>query len=225
MAGLFDIILADPPWLYAHRKACGSASKFGGGAGKHYPVMKEADLQAIPVSQIAAPNALLFMWATWPHLETALRLIRAWDFKYVTCGFDWFKIEKSGDFFFGVGFYAKSNSEFVLLARRGKPLKPATQAVSSAFEDWADYPTEQFKAERPGRQHSRKPQIVLQRISQMYPAQRKLEMFARRAYPGWVAWGNELTSVPLLETVNLDPAPLAVPSTGKQTSFLEQVDG
>jgi hypothetical protein len=38
----------------------------------------------------------------------------------------------------------------------------------------------------------RKPERFYELIETMYPGQPKLELFARAARPGWVAWGNEL---------------------------------
>jgi N6-adenosine-specific RNA methylase IME4 len=42
--------------------------------------------------------------------------------------------------------------------------------------------------------HSEKPREVQERITRMFPSQRKLEMFARESYPGWDCWGNEVSS-------------------------------
>jgi N6-adenosine-specific RNA methylase IME4 len=42
--------------------------------------------------------------------------------------------------------------------------------------------------------HSQKPGEVRDRISEMFPKQNKLEMFARKKYKGWDAWGNEVKS-------------------------------
>jgi len=43
------------------------------------------------------------------------------------------------------------------------------------------------------REHSRKPDEVHELIERMYPELPKLELFARKARPGWDVWGNEVT--------------------------------
>lgn len=51
----------------------------------------------------------------------------------------------------------------------------------------------QFVSSMRGR-HSQKPDEVRRRIEEMFPTQRKLEMFARVAALGWDVWGNEVES-------------------------------
>jgi N6-adenosine-specific RNA methylase IME4 len=80
--GPFDVILADPPWRYAERGP--NATKYGGGASGHYCTMETVDIAALPVASIASPRAMLFLWATWPLLPDALRVIEAWGFEYLT---------------------------------------------------------------------------------------------------------------------------------------------
>ena len=70
MTGTYEIIYADPPWRY-------SAKKVQGAAENHYPTMSIDELCALPVAELAAKDSALFMWATFPQLPEALRLIRA----------------------------------------------------------------------------------------------------------------------------------------------------
>ena len=70
MIGTYEIIYADPPWRY-------SAKKVQGAAENHYPTMSIDELCALPVAELAAKDSALFMWATFPQLPEALRLIRA----------------------------------------------------------------------------------------------------------------------------------------------------
>ena len=65
-----------------------------GAAEKHYPTMSIADLCALPVADIAAADSALFLWATFPQLPAALKLIRAWGFTYKTIAFLWLKKNK-----------------------------------------------------------------------------------------------------------------------------------
>ena len=66
--GQYPIIYADPPWRY-------TAKKVQGAAENHYPTMSINELCALPVAELAAPDCALFLWATFPQLPEALRLI------------------------------------------------------------------------------------------------------------------------------------------------------
>ena len=55
-SGRYRTILADPPW--------GTASQRGRwGAGRHYPLMSVADICALPVQGLVAPDAHLWLWS------------------------------------------------------------------------------------------------------------------------------------------------------------------
>ena len=86
----YDIIYADPPWNYADKNCAGAAAP-------HYNTMKLDELAALPIPQIAAKNCVLFMWATYPKLEDAQALIKAWGFKYKSIAFQWVKLNKTAD--------------------------------------------------------------------------------------------------------------------------------
>ena len=86
----YPIIYADPPWRY-------SAKKVQGAAENHYPTMSIDELCTLPVAEIAAKDIALFMWATFPQLPEALRLIRAWGFTYKSVAFVWLKKNKKPD--------------------------------------------------------------------------------------------------------------------------------
>ena len=80
------------------------------------------ELCALPVPELAAKDCALFLWATFPQLPEALRLIRAWGFRYKTVAFVWLKRNrKSPSWFYGMGYWTRSNAEICLLATKGKP--------------------------------------------------------------------------------------------------------
>ena len=54
----------------------------------------------MPVADLAAPDSVLFLWATFPQLPEALRLIKAWGFQYKSVGFVWLKKNKKADSWF-----------------------------------------------------------------------------------------------------------------------------
>lgn len=174
----YQIIYADPPWAYNQRA---DTDSFRGGAMRHYSTMTTPQICALSIAKLAAKEAMLFMWATFPCLPDALQVIEAWGFEYCTCAFTWVKLNpKSAAPFFGVGYYTKSNAEICLLARRGtKAIKPAVNTESQIIIS-------------PRMEHSRKPDEARQRIERMYPQCSKVELFARQAVPGWDVWGNQI---------------------------------
>lgn len=180
----YGVILADPPWFYNNRKAGGerkNKTKLGGGAMKHYPLMKDHELIAMAsmINDLAAENCALFMWATMPRLDFGIDLLKAWGFRYATNAFTWIKTKQDGSPIYGPGYYTASNTELVLLGIRGK-MEPTKKMMPSVIHSIRQ-------------EHSRKPDIH-HAINQLYPEANKIELFARRAFPGWDAWGNEIES-------------------------------
>jgi len=173
----FNIIYCDPPWSYRDKRD--KHPRLCGGALKHYPTMKLEDLKNLPVASIADTNCMMFMWATFPNLQEALDLMKAWGFKYKTLGFSWIKTnKKNGKPFFGIGYYTKSNCEVCLIGVKGKPIK-ASNSVSSVLI-------------APKERHSKKPDIVRDKIVELCGDCPRIELFARGTPPsGWTFWGNE----------------------------------
>lgn len=90
--GHFGAILADPPWtfkLWSPEKS----DKAHGCAAAHYPTMSMREIARLPVEELAADNCVLFMWACWPSINDALKIIDAWGFEYKTCAFNWLKAD------------------------------------------------------------------------------------------------------------------------------------
>jgi N6-adenosine-specific RNA methylase IME4 len=107
-AGLATLLYADPPWQYAN-------SGFMGAAEEHYPTMSTDEICALPVSQIVAEEAVLFLWATSPMLTDALRVIEAWGFAYKT-NLVWTKDRQT---YGKLGFYVFGQHELLLVATKG----------------------------------------------------------------------------------------------------------
>jgi N6-adenosine-specific RNA methylase IME4 len=171
----YSVILADPPWQYDDRPPRTSAEA-------HYPTMSFDELASLPVGDYGADRCALFLWATWPIMPAPFYLINAWGFTYKTDAFVWVKSSKSGmSFFMGNGHYTRANTEFCLLAFKGKPQIPADRGVHQVIYS-------------PVREHSRKPDEQYGKIERMYPDAAKLELFARQHRPGWDVWGNEVES-------------------------------
>ena len=104
------------------------------------------ELCALPVADLAAPDSALFLWATFPQLPEALRLIKAWGFQYKSVAFVWLKKNRKADsWFYGLGFWTRGNAEICLLATKGHPKRQAAnihQFIISPIEAHSKKPDE-----------------------------------------------------------------------------------
>lgn len=126
-AGGIPIVYADPPWSYSNQGR--------GAAGNHYATMNLDAIKALPIADLASPDAVLFLWATMPLLPEALDVGRAWGFEYKTCAFTWVKYhEKSGKPAMGGGMWTRANVELCLLFVRGEPPRRVSAAVRQLVE-------------------------------------------------------------------------------------------
>lgn len=87
--GPWDVIYADPPWTYRNDGVRGAAAR-------NYATMPVEALCRMDVQSIAAPDSVLFLWATFPTLPDALEVMRAWGYDYKTAAFVWVKLAKQG---------------------------------------------------------------------------------------------------------------------------------
>jgi N6-adenosine-specific RNA methylase IME4 len=149
------------------------------GAGFHYKTMTADDIAALPVGKLAAPDCALFLWATCPQIDVALRVMAAYGFKYKTVAFVWEKRTTNGKLHWGMGSYTRANAELVLLGVRGSP-KRASAGVHQIV---------QAKV----REHSQKPDEVYREIEDLMAGTRRLELFARATRPGWTTIGLGVT--------------------------------
>lgn len=150
------------------------------GVHGHYNTMTTDEICNLPINNITDENAALILWVTFPKLPDGLKVMEAWGFSYVTVAFNWFKSNKNGTPFFGVGYYTKSNSEIALLGIKGR-MKPISNFVSQVIIS---------NRER----HSKKPDVVRDKIVELFGDLPRIELFAREKTAGWHTWGNEVLS-------------------------------
>lgn len=175
--GPYQIIYADNPWNYRNQVQRGGKDQaYSSSADAYYPTVSVEDLCKLPVADIADPEgSLLFSWATGPLLEDAMRVMKAWKFQYVQIGFVWEKAGRSNP-----GHYTMTSCEYLLIGKRKRVPKPrGARNIRQFYQE-------------PRTKHSRKPEEFAHRIEQMFPAQRKIELFARATRAGWDAYGNEV---------------------------------
>lgn len=176
----YQIIYADPPWEY---KQSGSKTNSRGMAKQHYQTMNTDDICKLPVRDIVTDNALLFIWATFPNIAETLKVIENWGFIYKTAAFVWIKTnKKSNTLFWGMGAYTRANTEVCLLA-----ISKNTKA-SKTVKNHAVHQIVQSHVE----QHSKKPDVVKNKITSLVGELPRIELFARHETEGWDCWGNEV---------------------------------
>lgn len=175
----YSLILVDPPWRYQNWSADRMADH--GSAENHYPTMSFESILALPVSDLAAPNCVLLLWATAPVSAEGRHAVvaHAWGFRPVAKAFSWRKVYASGKPYCGLGFYTRSGGEDCWLAIRGS-CPPARHDVYQEIQ-------------APVTNHSAKPHELYDRVEKLWPDRApRLELFARGpARVGWETWGNQ----------------------------------
>lgn len=188
LKGKYKTILSDPPWDKTDRGTdARPTGRKGGKTHIHYPTMPIDDICALPVGELAADDAHLWLWTMNGTLRSALKLIDAWGFTYMN-SLTWCK-KGHGN----MGAYFAMSTEQLLFATRGKPIKPDRPHFGSWFlTDEADV----FDGGGfiwPKSVHSRKPDASYDIVEEISPGP-YVEIFARRVRFGWDAWGNEVSS-------------------------------
>ena len=69
----------------------------------------------LPINDISAENAVLFLWVTSPIIEECFEVINSWGFKYKT-SFVWDKVRHN------MGHYNSVRHEFLLICTKGSYL-------------------------------------------------------------------------------------------------------
>ncbi|MBL8485036.1 MAG: hypothetical protein JNJ60_22760 [Rhodocyclaceae bacterium] len=175
-ARTFHTVLADPPWRFDNRT--------GKMAPEHrrlarYATLTTAEICALPVADLAAEPAHLYLWVPNALLPAGLLVLAAWGFQYKS-NLVWEKVRKDGaPDGRGVGFYFRNATELLLFGVRGKAartLAPGRRQVNV------------IRAAK--REHSRKPDEAYELIERCSRGP-YLELFARGTRAGWTAWGDQ----------------------------------
>lgn len=172
----FATILADPPWQFTNRT--------GKMAPEHkrlnrYPTMTLSELCKLPVKEVSAETAHLYLWVPNALLKEGLEVMEKWGFTYKT-NIIWQKVRKDGEpDGRGVGFYFRNTTEIILFGVKGKnarTLNPGRRQVNV------------IKSMK--REHSRKPDEQYEIIESCSWGP-YLELFARGNRENWIGWGNQ----------------------------------
>jgi len=179
----YRTIVADPPWRYTQKPT--ERTGAGVSAEHVYTTMTTEQIAALPIGDLAADDAHLYMWVTNPVLLGMRPTImgelsppdiaRAWGFEPAAL-LTWIKSESGA----GMGWYFRGDTEHVIFAVRG-----------DAAIDGADRISNVFRGQRGA--HSAKPDSFLDRVESVSPGP-YVECFARRARFGWDYWGDQSLS-------------------------------
>lgn len=175
----YGTIVVDPPWRYAVAKGLPSGSYKGGTAEAHYETMSMREIAALPVGDLAATSAHLYLWVTNQRLfgdrtddgMTPLGIVEEWGFTYKTL-LTW---AKEGSL--GMGWYFRGMTEHVLFCTRGPDAGiPADRRESNLVA-------------APRAAHSEKPPAFMDLVERVSPGPR-CELFASSPRLGWDHWGH-----------------------------------
>ncbi|MEK1890872.1 MAG: MT-A70 family methyltransferase [Phyllobacterium sp.] len=172
----FHTVLADPPWRFTNRT--------GKVAPEHkrlsrYGTMTTDDICALPIADLTAQPAHLYLWVPNALLPEGLRVMQSWGFEYKS-NIIWHKVRKDGGSDGrGVGFYFRNVTEVLLFGVRGKNARTLAPGRSQV----------NYLSSRK-REHSRKPDEQYDLIESCSKGP-YLELFARGTRPNWTYWGNQ----------------------------------
>lgn len=183
--GHFAVIAADVPSKYVTRSDKG----MGRSAERHYSTMTDSELLQLNVISHAAPDSFLFYWVTGPLLAVGahIPIMKSWGFTPTAIWGVWIKPTKKhwengtlllddALFKMGMGHTSRQNAEFVVIGRRGKPMRISKRVRQIMME--------------PLREHSRKPERFFENVEE-FCAGPRLELFGRQQRIGWTVRGNE----------------------------------
>jgi N6-adenosine-specific RNA methylase IME4 len=196
----YRVIAADPPWPLRWRP--GTIRKDGRGVSRRnlkkrlgYETMSVEAIAALPVRDLAAVDAALFLWVPDEFLleGDAARVARAWGFEPGRVILWW---TKRG---YGLGTFPRPQHEAVLVCTRGS-IDFAVRNRGSVHEWKQPY-------ENGARKHSAKPEgaydLIEEATGGLDHGGPFLELFARRGRLGWDHWGDEaLQTVELAEAMS-----------------------
>lgn len=155
------IIYADPAW---ENDVWGDETGHDKSPENHYPTMPLEDICALCAGDKspATDDALLFLWRTGNRVTHGVDVARAWGFTPVA-EIIWDKV------YIGTGRWTRDRHEVLMICRRGKALPVPDNVLHS------------IQSEKKG-DHSVKPVLFAQWITDSFPGVPKLEMFARREF-------------------------------------------
>ena len=161
--GPFHVISIDPPWPYGTQY-----DPQGRRAANPYPEMSLEEIKALSLP--AADDCVLWLWTTHKFMRHSFEILDGWGFRDVAI-VTWAKDRM------GLGDWLRSQSEFCIMAVKGKPPVRLTNQTTILHG--------------PLREHSRKPDAFYELVDGLCVGL-KLDYFSREPREGWAQVGNTL---------------------------------
>jgi len=184
MSGAYRTIVADPPWplkMGSRRTAKSTSVTWNAHHDVRavpYKTMTLGEIAELPVVDLAAEGAHIYVWTINKFLEDTFEIVRGWGFNPGQT-LVWAKSPMG----LGPGGAFAQTSEYVIFGRRGTA--PHQQRIDRTVFDWKrPYGPDGKPA------HSAKPDAFLDMVEQVSPGP-YVELFARRARFGWDYWGDQ----------------------------------
>jgi N6-adenosine-specific RNA methylase IME4 len=183
----YQIIYADPPWLYndvgVYQETFPKRKQIRPLRDLPYSSMSKKAIKELPIDDIADNDCACFMWCNDSHLEDGIEIMKSWGFKYKVIAFVWVKKTKNNKLYANTGSWTMKNAEFCLFGTKGAMTKH--KKANNIYQ----------VIEHDRECHSKKPQIFRDKITQLFGDELpKIELFARQKTEGWDVWGNEVES-------------------------------
>ncbi len=154
----YDVIVIDPPWPYGTKYDANARR-----AANPYPEMSLDEIKAIKLP--SANDCILWLWTTHKFMRYSFDLLDEWGFRDVAI-LTWCKSKM------GLGAWLRSQSEFCIMAVRGKPKVNLTNQTTVL--------------NAPMREHSRKPDEFYSMVDALCVGY-KIDWFSREHRDGWDA--------------------------------------
>lgn len=162
--GSYDVLAVDPPWPYGTSVSYDSESYR---VGSPYPEMSLEQIKKIELP--AKKDCVLWLWTTHKFMRDSFDILDNWEFQDKII-LTWVKDK------FGTGRWLRSQTEFCIMAVKGKPVIDLTNQTSVIFGAM--------------REHSRKPDQFYELVDSLCVGY-KLDYFSREKRTGWDVWGVE----------------------------------
>jgi N6-adenosine-specific RNA methylase IME4 len=158
----YHVIVLDPPWGYGTEY-----DPNGRRSANPYPEMSLEEIKNIEIP--ANDDCVLWLWTTHKFMRHSFDLLDAWGFEDKAI-LTWVKDRM------GLGSWLRSQSEFCIMAVKGKPLINLTNQTTIINGKL--------------REHSRKPDEFYEMVDSLCTGL-KIDYFSREQREGWDTYGND----------------------------------
>lgn len=191
----YQIILADPPWDSEYVKGGLKVGTVKGGEILPYSTMTNKQIAELPIKNIVADDALLFMWVIDSRIPIVSQLMMSWGFKYNSLAFVWNKISKYKDGVVRTTLtpYTRRSCEYCFLGVKGRTRALVVDHYVLQYLPWASQ----------SKKHSVKPHETRDRIVRLCGDIPRIELFACEKYEGWDSIGYDIDGKNIIESLRL----------------------